>query len=38
MSGPPTWWRPKLRREKDGTVMAGWLRLAVAVKLHRQED
>ena len=35
MTGPPTWWLPKLRREKDGTVMTGWLRLAVAVKLDR---
>lgn len=35
MTGPPTWWRPKLRREQDGTVMAGWLRLAVAVKFDR---
>jgi hypothetical protein len=35
MLGPPTWWLPKLRREQDGTVMAGWLRLAVAVKLDR---
>jgi hypothetical protein len=37
MTGPPTWWLPKLRLEKDGTVMAGWLRLAVAVKLDRKE-
>jgi hypothetical protein len=37
MTGPPTWWLPKLRREQDGTVMAGWLRLAVAVKFDRQE-
>jgi hypothetical protein len=36
MLGPPTWWLPKLCREKDGTVMAGWLRLAVAVKLERK--
>jgi hypothetical protein len=35
MLGPPTWWLPKLRREKDGTVMAGWLRLAVAVRFDR---
>ena len=33
MHGPPTWWLPKLRHEKDGTFMAGWLRLAVAVKV-----
>lgn len=38
MLGPPTWWLPKLRREKDGTVMAGWLRLAVAVWLERAEE
>lgn len=31
MHGPPTWWLPRLERKKDGTVMAGWLRLAVAV-------
>ena len=37
MLGPPTWWLPKLRREEDGTLMAGWLRLAVAVKFDRQE-
>jgi hypothetical protein len=37
MLGPPTWWLPKLRREKDGTVMIGWLRLAAAIKLDRQE-
>ena len=36
MHGPPTWWKPKCRRERDGTVMAGWLRLAVAVKLERR--
>ena len=36
MTGPPTWWRPRLRREKDGTVMVGWLRLAVAAKLERE--
>jgi hypothetical protein len=35
MTGPPTWWLPRLKREKDGTVMAGWLRLAVAVRLER---
>ena len=38
MTGPPTWWLPKLRRERDGTVMAGWLRLAVAVKLERHQE
>ncbi len=37
MLGPPTWWLPKACREKDGTVMAGWLRLAVAVKFDRKE-
>lgn len=35
MTGPPTWWLPRFRFEKDGTVMAGWLRLAVAVKTER---
>ena len=35
MTGPPTWRLPRLKREKDGTLMAGWLRLAVAVKLDR---
>jgi len=37
MLGPPTWWWPKLRREQDGTVMAGWFRLAVAVRFDRPE-
>jgi len=37
MLGPPTWRAPKVRREKDGTVMAGWLRAAVAVKFDRAE-
>ena len=38
MTGPHTWWLPHLKREKDGTLMAGWLRLAVAVKFdHGQE-
>jgi urease accessory protein UreF len=36
MTGPPTWWLPRLKREKDGTLMAGWLRLAVAVKFERR--
>lgn len=36
MTGPPTWPRPRLRREHDGTLMAGWLRLAVAVKFDRR--
>jgi hypothetical protein len=35
MTGPPTWWRPRLRRERDGTVMAGWLRAAVALRFER---
>jgi len=35
MLGPPTWRRPRLRRERDGTIMAGWLRAAVAVKFER---
>jgi len=38
MTGPPTWWLPRLKREKDGTLMAGWLRLAVAVKLDRRPE
>jgi hypothetical protein len=38
MTGPPTWWLPRLRREKDGTLMAGWLRLAVAAKLDRGRE
>jgi hypothetical protein len=37
MHGPPTWRLPRVRRERDGTVMAGWLRLAVAVKFDRQD-
>ena len=37
MLGPPTWWLPRLRREKDGTLMAGWLRFAAAVKFARAE-
>ena len=37
MTGPPTWRLPRLKREKDGTLMAGWLRLAVAVKLDRSD-
>jgi hypothetical protein len=35
MLGPPTWWLPRLRREQDGTVMAGWLRAAAAVRIER---
>ena len=35
MLGPPTWWKPKLRLEPDGTVMAGWLRAAVAVRYEQ---
>jgi hypothetical protein len=38
MTGPPTWWLPKLRREEDGTVMAGWLRFAVAVRFDRHDS
>jgi hypothetical protein len=34
MTGPPTWRKPRLAREADGTVMAGWLRLAVAARLE----
>jgi hypothetical protein len=35
MTGPPTWWLPRAVREKDGALMAGWLRLAAAVKFDR---
>jgi hypothetical protein len=34
MHGPPTWRRPRFERKEDGTLMAGWLRLAVAVKFE----
>jgi hypothetical protein len=37
MLGPPTWWLPRMKREKDGTVMAGWLRVAVAAKFERSK-
>jgi hypothetical protein len=37
MTGPPTWRLPRVRRDKDGALMAGWLRLAVAVKLARND-
>jgi len=37
MLGPPTWWVPRVRREKDGTLMAGWLRIAAAVKFAHAE-
>lgn len=37
-SGPPTWWAPKARKERDGTLMAGWLRLAVAVRFDRRDS
>lgn len=37
MTGPPTWRKPRFRHEKDGTLMAGWLRLAVAVKFERKK-
>ena len=37
MLGPPTWWVPKVRRERDGTLMAGWLRFAMAVKFDRRK-
>ena len=36
MTGPPAWWLPRLKHEKDGTCMAGWLRLAVAVRFDRK--
>jgi hypothetical protein len=32
-TGPPTWWLPRVKRDKDGAFMAGWLRLAVAVRV-----
>lgn len=35
MTGPPTWWLPRVKRGKDGALMAGWLRLAVAVKVEK---
>lgn len=35
MTGAPTWWLPRLRREKDGTTVAGWLRLALGVRAER---
>ena len=35
MTGPPTWWWPRLAREKDGALMAGWLRRGAAVKFDR---
>jgi len=38
MTGPPTWWLPRCKREKNGAVMAGWFRLAVAVKLAVSES
>lgn len=38
MLGPPTWWLPRIKREKDGTLMAGWLRFAVAVKFEEAGD
>jgi hypothetical protein len=38
MFGPPTWWLPRLRRERDGTVMAGWLRAAAAVRFERPQQ
>jgi hypothetical protein len=36
MTGPPTWWWPRLAREKDGALMAGWLRRGAAVKFDRR--
>ena len=38
MTGPPTWWLPKVRREKDGTVMAGWLRFAIGVRFETARE
>jgi hypothetical protein len=37
-TGPPTWWLPRAKREKDGTVMAGWFRLAVAARFDRPPE
>lgn len=37
MTGPPTWRLPRIKREKDGTLMAGWLRLAAGVKFTTRE-
>ena len=37
MLGPPTWWGPRVKLEKDRTVMTGWLRAAVAVEFDRGE-
>lgn len=37
MTGPPTWWLPRIKREKDSTLMVGWLRLAMAVKFELAE-
>jgi hypothetical protein len=34
MLGPPTWWVPQLGREADGTFLAGWLRVALAVRFE----
>jgi hypothetical protein len=38
MLGPPTWRAPRVRRDGDGTLMAGWLRAAVAVKVEPGPD
>jgi hypothetical protein len=34
MLGPPTWWWPRVSFKHE--VMAGWLRLAVAVKFEKE--
>jgi hypothetical protein len=34
MLGPPTWRRPRFEVDADGTVMAGWLRVAAAVRFE----
>lgn len=36
MTGPPTWWLPRLRREEDGTIMAGWLRAGAGIRWDRK--
>jgi hypothetical protein len=35
LSGPPTWWWPRVYRADDGTPVIGWLRRAVAVGFAR---
>lgn len=35
MAGPPAWRLPRIVRQEDGTRIAGWLYLAVAVRFDR---